>query len=194
MKRNLFLGLVTATLLFLTQHSNAQKDSSGLYLTVDDYKAQKLFYPISNKDKDHLKSYMLFNAKQIKINFEGRDYFFNKDEIYGFRGTDGIEYRFVGIDTYKQLNSGETILLYELTDPSVEERGLPVGAKKYFFTRDPSVLPIELTRNNLVKAFPENVKFQQVVHKQTQKDEDLIVYDKKKKTYSINEMYKSTVQ
>lgn len=77
--KNIIAILVVTGTLTLTQNSQAQTDSSGIYKTASDFQNKKLSYAINYKTEKHkIKSSMLFNNDQIKVKHEGTMYTLKK--------------------------------------------------------------------------------------------------------------------
>jgi len=177
-------------LLAITMNATAQKDSSGIYQTADDFRNHKLSYAINYKTEKHkINDYLLFDATQVKVQHHGSTYKLDKSTTYGYKSTTGEVFRFVGNESYKILNPDEELLLYlhtttvsPLVDPTkkVEEH--------YYFSKDAASSPVDLTIWNLKKAFPENSKFLASIDKYFKKDEQLPSYDAKNKTYTLNRL------
>jgi hypothetical protein len=109
-KINLFV--LAGILMILSQVSYAQKDSSGIYKTVEDFKNRKLSYAINYKTEKHkIKNSILFNDDKIVIKHNGETYTLLKSNTYGYRSTKGIEFRFIDNKEYKVLNPGEALLI-----------------------------------------------------------------------------------
>lgn len=189
MKKNIFF-LTAIGLLAISMNATAQKDSSGIYQTADDFRNHKLSYAINYKTEKHkINDYLLFNSTQVKVTHHGTTYTLDKSAIYGYKSTTGEVFRFVGIEAYKVLNPDEDILLYlhttpvnPLLDPTkkVEEH--------YYFSKDAASSLIDLTIGNLEKAFSDNSKFLASIDKYFKKDEQLVSYDTKRKMYTLNRL------
>lgn len=189
-KFNYFILLVGALLTFSTVI--AQKDSSGIYLTANDFKAGKLSYAINYKTEKHkINDYVFLNIAQVKVKHHGKTYMLDKNNIYGYKSTKGEEFRFVNNQQYKILNLGEQILIYEYTETGPDPRNpLLRLLYYYYFTTDAANPPVELTKENLKKAFPENQSFNSKIEENFKTDEDLITYDKLHKMYKLNWLLK----
>jgi len=128
MKKMYSLLMLAGGLFALTQNSFAQKDSSGIYKTADDFKQRKLSYAINYKTEKHkINDNLLFNNAEIKVKHHGEKYTLQKSETYGYRSTKGQEYRFIDNKAYKILNPGEALLIYVYKHPSHS----PKEAEKY---------------------------------------------------------------
>lgn len=182
--------LAAIGLLAISMNATAQKDSSGIYQTADDFRNHKLSYAINYKTEKHkINDYLLFDATQVKVKHHGTTYTLDKSTTYGYKSTTGEVSRFVGNESYKILNPDEDLLLYlhttpvsPLVDPTkkVEEH--------YYFSKDAASSPVDLTIGNLEKAFPENSKFLASLDKYFKKDEQLTTYDTKRKMYTLNRL------
>ncbi len=179
--------LALISYLFITCGAFAQKDSSGIYKTVDDFKNQKLSYAINYKTEHHkINSYALFKDNVIKVKHHGTVYNLVKSETYGYRNTSGIEYRFVGDQEYKILNHHEGLLIYVYQHPSHSPKEATKYAPMYFFSTDAAAAPQELTKANLKAAFPENHKLHDAIDAQFKSDNELYAYDNFNKIYKLN--------
>jgi len=108
MKKTYYLLMLASGLLFLAQHSFAQKDSSGIYKTAVDFQQRKLSYAINCKAEKHkINPDVLFKDYKVKVRHQGITYTFRKSELYGYRDCDGKEYKFVNNAAYSILNPGE---------------------------------------------------------------------------------------
>ena len=189
MKKNISF-LTTIGLLAITMNATAQKDSSGIYQTADDFRNHKLSYAINYKTEKHkINDYLLFNEAQVKVKHHGTTYTLDKSAIYGYKSTTGDVFRFVDNTAYQILNPDEDLLLYLHTTP-VSPLVDPTKKVKehYYFSKDADSLLVDLTIGNLKKVFPENSKFLASIDKYFKKDEQLTSYDAKRKTYTLNRL------
>ena len=192
MKSKYLLLILTFSVLVNFQSSFAQKDSSGVYKTAADFKTRKLSYAINYKTEKHkINSYVLFNDDVIKVKHMGTTYNLKKSETYGYRNTNGVEFRFVDNKEYKILNPGESLLIYVYQHPSHP----PKEADKYdpmnYFTTNVIDPPKTLTKANLKAAFPQNHKFHDALDANFRSDKELVDYDDFHKMYKLNWLIKS---
>lgn len=189
MKKNIFF-LTTIGLLAITMNAMAQKDSSGIYQTADDFKNHKLSYAINYKTEKHqINDYLLFDATQVKVKHHGTTYMLDKSSTYGYKSTMDEVFRFVNNEAYKILNPDEDLLLYLHTSP-LDPRLDPTKTveEHYYFSKDRTSTPVDLTIANLKKAFSENSKFLASIDKYFKKDDQLTSYDTKNKMYTLNRL------
>lgn len=179
--------LLSATLFACSFYAFAQTDSSGIYTTVDDYKAGKLTYPINYKlEKQKIKDHLFLQTSQVKVKHGGQTHLLDKNNLYGYRNTRGHDFRFVGDRSYRILNAGDPIILYKYGEPQSDPTGKPaVMMNRYYFSTNETNSPINLTRRNLKAAFPNNQKFQDAIDKNFRSDDELTRFDKARNKYTI---------
>ena len=191
-KFNRFIMLVSGLLTFSTVI--AQKDSSGIYKTADEFQQRKLSYAINYKTEKHkIKNNLLFNNAEIKVIHAGETYTLLKNETYGFRSTKGEEFRFVDNKEYKILNPGEALLMYVYKHPAHSPKEAEKYSPMYFFSTNASSAPQSLTKANLKAAFLNNHKFHDALDTQFKSDRELYAYDKFHKMYKLNWIMKNNM-
>lgn len=192
MKKTYYLLMLTCSLLMLTQNLFAQKDSSGMYITADDFKNRKLSYAINYKTEKHkINTYVLFKGNTIRVKHQGSTYNLKKSETYGYRDTKGREYRFIGEVEYSILNPGEQLLMYVYQHPAHSGKEADKYAPAYYFTTDAAATPQALTKENLKAAFPDYHKFHDALDENFKNDKELYAYDSFHKMYKLNWILKN---
>lgn len=179
--------LLSATLFACSFATFAQKDSSGVYLTVDDYKAGTLSYPINYRlEKQKIKDHLFLQASQVKVKHNGETHLLDKNNLYGYRNSRGQDFRFVGDRAYRILNAGDPIILYKYGEPQADPiKNPPVQMNRYYFSTNETNSPVNLTRRNLKAAFPDNKAFQDAIDKNFRSDDELTRLDKGTTKYTI---------
>jgi hypothetical protein len=193
MKRfNYFIILVSSLLTFST--AVAQRDSSGIYKTVDDFQQRKLSYAVNYKTQRHtIKNNLLFNSADIKVKHDGETYTLLKSETYGYKSTKGEAFRFVDDKEYKILNPGEALPIYVYKHLAHSPKEAEKYAPTYFFSTDAASAPQPLTKENLKAAFPGNNKFHDALDAQFESDRKLYKYDKFHKMSKLNWIMKNNM-
>jgi hypothetical protein len=188
-----FQSLTIATISFFLPFSAlAQKDSSGIYKTADDFQDRKLSYAINCKTEKHkINDYVLFNDAAIKVKHHDTTYTLQKRETYGYRNMKGEEFRFIDNKEYKILNSGEPLLIYVYQHLSHSPKEASKYGPMYFFSIDAASAPIALTKENLKEAFPNKHKFHDALDAQFNEDNELYAYDSFHKMYKLNRVWKA---
>lgn len=182
--------LTVIGLLAFSLNASAQKDSSGIYQTADDFRNHKLSYAINYKTEKHkINDFLLFDATQVKVKHHGTTYILDKSATYGFKSTTGEVFRFVNNDTYRILNPDEDILLYlHTTQDDLLKNPTRKVDEHYYFSKEAAGSLVDLTIDNLKKAFRENSKFLASIDRYFEKDEQLVSYDTKRKIYTLNRL------
>lgn len=187
------LLMFTVSVLLFSQMAVAQKDSSGVYKTADDYSNRKLSYAINYKTEKHkINTYLIFKGNILRVKHKGVSYDLKKSETYGYRDTKGKEYRFMEEVEYTILNPGEPLTLYFYQHPAHSGKEAAKYQPTYFFTTDAAAAPQALTKENLKAAYPDNHKFHDELDAQFKNDKDLYAFDQFHKMYKLNWIYKQT--
>jgi hypothetical protein len=151
--------IVIASLL-ITGSVFAQKDSSGIYKTADDFKNRKLSYAINYQTEKHkIKGNMLFNNDEVKVKHGGTVYTLKKAKTFGYRDGKGKEFRFFDSKEYQVINLGEPIVMYVYQHPAHSPKEVEKYRPMYFFSTDAAAKPQALTKANLKAAFLDNHEF-----------------------------------
>lgn len=185
---------LAGSIIMISQSSFAQKDSSGIYKTAQDFQQKKLSYAINYITEKHkITDDMLFSEGKIKVNHEGTVYTLNKNDTYGYKSTKGEVFRFVGDKEYKVLNPGESLMIYAVSRVASESKGTFRHNVSYYFSPDATAVPQELTKENLKASFGNNHKFHDALDADFQ-TESLTAYDKFHKIYKLNRIYNSSLK
>ena len=182
--------------LGLNQQLFAQKDSSGIYKTIEDFQQRKLSYAINCKTEKHkINPNVFFKGSEVKVKHQGTTYTFKKSEVFGYRTCEGKEYKFVDDKEYSILNPGESLIIYLYQHPahSGKDAGKGMYQPEYYFSKDAASPSQDLTKANLKAAFPGNHKFHDELDAQMAEDKDLYEYDSFHKMYKVNWILKETI-
>ncbi len=191
MKQFNFLFILASGIIAFSS-ATAQKDSSGIYKTADDFRDRKLSYAINYKTEKHkIKESLFFNSGEIKVKHADKTYALLKSETYGYRNTKGEEFRFVDTKEYKILNPDEALLIYVYKHSSHSPKEIERYPPMYYFSKDASSAPQSLTKANLKAAFPDNHKFHDALDAQFKSDKELHDYDRFHKMYKLNWIIKN---
>ena len=194
MKTKYLITTLTGCLLITGQYLNAQKDSSGIYKTAEDFQNRKLSYAINYKTEKHkIKNNILFNDQKIVVKHKGETYTLLKSDTYGYRNTKGVEFRFIDNKEYKVLNPGELLLIYFYQHPAHTGKDLSRGLyqPEYYFSKDAASSLQDLTLANVKATFPENHKLHDALDAQFKSDKELYAYDSFHKTFKLNWIIKN---
>ena len=195
MKKVYYLLAVLASTIIGAQSASAQKDSSGIYKTADDFQKRKLTYAINCKTEKHkINPNILFKGSEVKVKHMGTTYSMKKSEVFGYRACDGKEYRFVDNKEYSVLNPGETLIIYVYQHPAHSAKNASQYPPMYFFSKGVATGLQELTKGNLKTAFPDNHEFHDTLDENFKEDKELINYDNFHKMYKVNWLLKNHVK
>ena len=171
----------------------AQDINQGVYLSAKDFTNGKVSF-----ENDHSKKYKLhcnqtFNSSTTKVIIGDSIIKLNNDSIFGYRDKNNVCYRFYNKGTFKILNPTEEILIYSKTSSEgVPKNSHPVT--KYYFSSNASNPIYPLTKWQLKIAFVNDVAFNKLLDIYFHSDDELFVFDKIKKIYFLNYVYKMSQQ
>ena len=188
MRYTFFGSLIIAALLMIAvSASAADKTSSGIYLTADDFKNGKLSYEGWSGDSSHkLELHDVLDKPYIHVKHGNDTQKFNKSDIYGFRDSNGRSYRFIGNKEY-EIRDTAALYIYSMKHSARNPKGAPIGiATSYFFSvaADGNVIP--LTIANLKNTFPENHKLHDSLDMMFKNDSQLTQVDDFHKMFKVN--------
>ena len=187
MRHALYATLIlAAALVVAVPISAADKTSSGIYLTADDFKNGKLTSEGWSGDSSHkLQLHDVLDKPYIHVTHGNETRKYDKSEVYGFRSTEGRDYRFVGNKEYKILEAKE-ISIYSIDVLVPRRKGATAPA--YFFSVGAAGAVVPLTVTNLKNAFPDNHKFHDTLDMTLKSDSQLTQYDDFHKMYKVNRL------
>lgn len=191
MKKYLISAALICTSFVFTFNAFAQKDSSGIYKTANDFSAKKLSLAINCKTESHkIKVNDIFNQDHITVVHDGKSYDFKKSDIYGYKLCNGETYRFSGNKDYQVMNPNEVILMYKVE--VMQTKAASPKVYSYFFSKDAASSLQDLTKANLKAAFPANHKFHDELDANFKSDSELTAYDSFHKMYKVNHILMMT--
>lgn len=178
-----FIALTAMLSGALSAHS--QKDSSGIYLTAEDFSNKKLTYAVDcRKEKHKIKLNDFFMKSYVTVIHNGVSYDLNKSDIYGYKSCDGRIIRFLGKKELSLLNVGEAIAIYRY-DVAKPPRG-KTNVTNYYFSKDAKSPVLQLTMSNLKTSFSDSPSFVEEVEQLFKYNTELAQYDALHKMYKLN--------
>lgn len=192
MKTGRYYIISIGFLLLLQQTVTAQKDSSGIFLTANDFVQNRLLYSGScKKDKHKIKLNDFFGKSYVTIKHRDSIYRVYKKQIFGYKWCDGNVYRFKNKKELLLLNPAEPILIYKhiISKPPT---GL-TNVTNYYFSKGAFSMPLLLTFKNLNKEFSENPLFIDSLKQMFTYNTQLASYDSYRKVYVLNSVYKKII-
>lgn len=186
------IPILVTWMLLLTHPLSAQKDSSGIYKTAENFQQRKLSYAINCKTEKHkINPNLIFNGDEVKVKHQGETYMLKKMEVFGYRDCKGKEYKFVNNVEYRILNPTEPLLLYFYQHPAHSAKNVDQYPPMYFFSKDATSSLQALTKENLKAAFSDYHTFHDKLDAQFKNDKDLTNYDSFHKMYKLNWLLKN---
>jgi hypothetical protein len=168
---------------------NTNVTTTGVYLTEQDYKANKLSYILNDGSKLHLNEFL--NGKNISFTYQGKETKLSKSEIYGYR-LNNQDYRFQNNVAYKIV---DTAGFYIYSHEKLVQQGKgPKPTMVYYFSTKADAGISPLTAENIAMAFPQNHKFRYMVEAEYKSDIKLYTYDNESDTYEIKELYHDSLK
>jgi len=181
MKKICFILLLFSSQILFAQNTNSTS-KSGIYMNWQDYENGKLSYLLDCK----IKVNHFFSKKYIDVIQGEKKIRLSKDSVFGYRDCEQKDYRFF-------LNNDEEFLIKENNAMVIYISDVPVtvaNGKRIqlvptcFFSRSLNSEILPLTVSNLKKAFPDNLKFHDMLDLEFYGVQDISTYD------SIHNMYK----
>ncbi|HKR05356.1 MAG TPA: hypothetical protein VJY62_12045 [Bacteroidia bacterium] len=177
------------TILFILLSLNvmAQNENSGVYLTFNDYVNNKLSYEINCKTEKHkIRMNEFLNKSYITVIHNGLKHQLDKDSIYGFISCDEPLIRFQNKDHYYLTEKGLVWIFYR--NESKTNGKIITVVKKYYFAAKGDGKMQDLSKANLMKAFPDNHKFHDMLDAEFKNETDIAAYDSFHKMYKVNHL------
>lgn len=179
-----FMGLIGI-------QARAQVNRSGIYLNFNDFKNNQLSYTNtdgSGTNKIHFHEFS--NRGFITIKHNGEKTYLSKNEIYGYRLTNGQVTRIWEGIPYLLTEQRAIWIYYRDMDVS-KGKGIQRG-RKYFYSMAGNSEIIPLTIDNLKHSFPDKYLFQNFLDAQFSNDGELSLYDRFAKEFKVNRLLETT--
>ena len=176
------------------QQSNAQTQSSGLYLTYNDYLHHTLSYATEpgNPKGNKIFIHEFLGRDKVTVISNGIKKVFAKSEIFGYHDAANNDYRFFDNKAYQIIDTtGFYIYSY---DKLVQQGKGPKPTRIYYFSKKTGAEILPLTPENIAKAFPQNTKFRFMVEVASKSAISLDAYDNELNEYKIKELYAESLK
>lgn len=181
-------------MLFLsTALAGFAKDRTGLYMSADDYRKDKLTYESDchNRSAKIRLHDMLGGSPKLTVVQDGKKIEHHKSEVFGFRDCDGSVYRFYNNGKYRVVDSGN-VFIYTHEENVSAGKGFKVE-KVYYFSTTANGDIIPLTMADLQKSYADNDKLITLLS-ELQNSSGLLAYDHIHSRYMINTIYREAIQ
>jgi hypothetical protein len=174
------------------QNSNAQKQSTGLYLTYTDFLQHKLSYGNMQGSTNKLIIHEFLGESYVTVITNGKKQKISKSGLFGYRDANNNDYRFYDSRAYQIIDTAG-FYMYSF-DKLVQQGKGPKPTRIYFFSKrsDSEILP--LNSDNIAQAFPANQKFKFMVEVESKSAIKLDEYDNSLAEYKIKELYTESLK
>jgi len=184
MKNSMKVLISVVTISLYGMSLKAQNANTGIYLTEQDYRSNKLNYVLNDHDKLRLNEFL--DGTNINLTYHGTKITLSKTKIFGYR-QNNQDFRFFQNEAYRILDT-VGFLLYSREKLAQGTKGyMPI--EKYFYSVNPEQPIIDLTVQNLRNSFPAMTGFRYSLQNSFSNDSDLITYDKLSNQYKIKYIY-----
>lgn len=173
--------------ILLTLNVTAQSENSGVYLNFNDYVNNKMSYGINCKTEKHkIKLNEFLNKSYITVIHNDQKINLGKDTIYGVVFCGEPLVRFQDKEHYYLAEKGLVWIFYKMENKA--SRKTFFTEKKYYFSAKGDGKLIELSKENLRNAFPENHKFHDMLDAQINSNVNIAEYDSFHKMFKVNHL------
>ena len=189
--------LLTALIIILVlSHSIAQNHKkeetlAGIYLTLADFKIDKLTYNVDCvNEKQKIKLHDFFAKPYLDVYHKGKKITLQKKDTYGYKDCHGKTFRFFDNLEYELAESGG-ISIYFIQQSEAINKSF-VNVNDYYFSVKPDGEIKPLTMQNLKSAFPDNHKFHDGLEADL-KGNNMAEFDTFHKMYKVNHIYQMSL-
>lgn len=162
---------------------------SGIYMNSQDYKNDKLSYILNcDSSSGKIKLNHFLSKNYVDVIQGGKKTRLLKDSIYGYRNCKLKDFRFFkNNDEEFLILENKSILIYISDVPVTSSNGKTINLVPcYFFSAGLSSEILPLTVINLKRAFPNNLKFHDMLDLEFNSVKDVSRYDDGHKMYKVN--------
>jgi hypothetical protein len=180
-------AVMAAVVLFSASVAGAGAPTSGLYLSAADFEQRQL----TAQGECGSKGYKLdlrdvLRKPSVRVVSGSGTHEYKKSEVFGFRGCDGRDYRFVGNRGLQILEANE-LYIYASQIPISSGKGFRT-VPAYHFSVGPAGTVQPLTIDNLKRAFPDNDKFHDTLDQMFGAGQNVAQYDEFRSTFKVNRL------
>jgi hypothetical protein len=191
-KNTTLVILLTAYCVFGYSQNNTK---IGLYKNENDFAMHKLTYELDCSSKQNLiKTNDFFESPKVVVKANDKKYIVLKKDFYGYHDCTGKDFRFYNNKLYEILDTA-SFYLYRHTalEPGNGGKGYATVTKYYFSKKGNSTMQL-LSVNNLMNAFPQNVKFHYALETYVHNDNGLMDYDSYSKCYKLKYLFTESLK
>jgi hypothetical protein len=171
--------------------ANAQKPTSGVFLTHLDFENKRLSYSTNDlNERNKIRFNEIFGKPFITVKHNGEKIILFKDEIFAYKKKGNIvrTHQFV---SYNFIEKGVIWIYFK--DLSIQLGKGVKRERRYFYSVSAKDEIIPLTINNLKKSFPDTSLFHNFLDAQFRSDSDLTSYNDIEKKFEVNHLLETTI-
>ncbi|MEQ1732584.1 MAG: hypothetical protein ABL940_02870 [Bacteroidia bacterium] len=171
----------------------AQERNEGVYINADDYAIGKLCYQSTQGKRYKLRIHTLINTATITIISSDTAITLLKNNVYGYRDKNKINYRFYNNIAYEIITTHQQHIVLYKTIVLTGNKGAQTMEKYFFSTTTNAPIHI-LTTQNLKNEFATNTWFIAGLDLYFKTDNELLNYDTFHQQYTLHYVYALTNQ
>jgi hypothetical protein len=134
-----------------SEFTQAKNNRWGIYLTSKDFLNRKVTFASKHT---RIRLHEVLNKATIVVKTKDSTYTYFKDSIFGYHDKEGNDFRFYHGKIYPIINPAETILIYKVSNVTVQKGQLKMYS--YFFSKDAHSKIFPLTMNHILDEFNDN--------------------------------------
>ncbi|HKC68315.1 MAG TPA: hypothetical protein VKG26_08800 [Bacteroidia bacterium] len=179
--------------VFVAQTQMAQTTGSGVYITLADYKSNKLAEDVACKkhSKEIFKKHDVFAKTSFVVINNGKKTVYLKKDLYAYRDCANTVWRFYNNREYEIVETKE-IYIYILEKIVLNGIAVEKGPV-YYFSNGAGGEIKKLTMANLMAAYPNQQTFY-ILGTPVKSDEDIKAFDTTHKTDIANYLYSGVIK
>jgi hypothetical protein len=168
--------------------SFAQHAFTGIFMTAQDYAANKLSYVMDcDSSSGKVNAAHFIRQHEVEVVNDGRKIKLDKDSIFGYRDCKQNDFRFYNDERTYRILENKSMIIYSTDERENSTTGKTfVMVPAYFFSKTFSSEILPLNVINLKKAFPGNLKFHDLLDVEFSNDDNVSAFDSVHKMYKVN--------
>ena len=192
---SILIGVWTAWALTIGISATTQitAKTSGVYQTAADFENHRLSFEGDCGSKTHkLELHDVLNKTYIDVTHGSEKHRFAKSAVFGFRACDGNDYRFAANLEYLILEAKD-IYVYAREIPTSQGKGFQI-TRLWFFSVGSAGSVLPLTLEQLMRAFPNNLRFHDSLRSAFGGGENIAQYDATHMCFRVNQLLVASAQ
>lgn len=187
------ISILFLVCVFVLGVAQTKTHCSGVYVTLSDYKNNKIAEEVACTDnKATFKKHDFFGKASFVVISKGKKTTYQKKDIYAYRDCNNRVWRFYNNREYEIL---ETKKIYVYALEKIVINGIAVEKDPVYYFSDGAGGKIQkLTVANLKAAYPNNPSLYRVLDNYAKTNEELRAFDATRNTYIVNYLYSEAIK